>query len=222
MDAKTYTWSQFTAAVTALLPVDSARIGSIPALIGLWTRQAVIEIQRLIDAFRTGHETLYHASDFVLEGYAARATLPPQGKLRGSWLVIYDKDQNGKALPNCKRHSLDSYDYGNRMALVHGKVAVNDGRGVICIDPQVRYFYVYPGVKDCQAVSVFWDGIKTEFQPDELTPFTEAMTQVVADYVKSRIALEVDKDIPLSEKFNEMYKDGRGLLYVGEHERILS
>lgn len=312
-DVQTYTWSQFTAAVNGLLPVDAARVGSVPSLMLAWTRLAVIELQNLIPFYRQNHETLYHPADFVLEGYASRCALPPQARVRQAWLVTYDGGcanglgvnlvvpglvygvpptwnlgvipgasyqytfglgdvsltngsqtltvsssfiaqgsvvtltgttglaiqavvqpaNNGTEIPQlnsisnvttsiakCHRHPLDDYAWESRMNLVNGKVALNDGHGCISFDPQGETFYVFPGIKDCQNISVFWDGMKVNFQPTELTPFSEQMTLVVADYVKRRLAREVDKDIPLSESFESSYMQGRTLLYLDAKERV--
>lgn len=311
-DVQTYTWSQFTAAVNGLLPVDAARVGSVPALMLAWTRLAVIELQNLIPFYRQNHETLYHPCDFVLEGYSSRAAAPPQARVRQAWLVTYDGGcanglgpnlvvpgliygnpptwnigvipggsyqytfglgdvslTNGSqtltvsgtfiaqgsvvtltgtaglaiqsvvqaanigseipqlnslanvttSISKCHRYPLDDYAWENRMNLVNGIAPLNSGHGFMSFDPQGETFYVFPGIKDCQNISIFWDGLKIQFQPDELTPFTEQMTLVVADYVKKRLAREVDKDIPLSENFGESYERGRALLYLESRER---
>ena len=223
-DPKTYTWSQFTAAVNALLPADSQRAGPVGNTIALWTRLAVIELQNFIKAFCQGHETIYNASDFVLEGYACRAAMPPQARFQDGYLVIYEVDPQTnlpvtQPFPKCTRYPLDAFDWDKRMAMVHGNVAVNGGRALISIDPQANTFYVYPGVKDCQAVSVFWDGIKADFNPDELTPFDEQTTLVVADFCKARISREVDKDLPLAQSYESSYKEGRSLLYLNTKEK---
>ena len=312
-DITTYTWSQFTAAVNALLPVDASRLGSVPALMALWTRLAVIELQNLIPFYRQNHEILYSPADFILEGYSSRCAVPPQARIREAFMVVYDTGKptglgpnlipqglvygnppqwnigvtpggvyaytfgagdvslingtqtitvsstfvaqgmvvtlNGttgspiasivqsasqgseipqlnsianvtKSIAKCQRYQLKDYAWENRMHLVNGKAPLNGGEGFISFDPQGETFYVFPGIKDCQNVSVFFDGLKINFQPDECTPFTEQMTLVVADYVKRRLTREVDKDIPLSESFEMSYERGRGLLYLEARERM--
>ena len=223
-DVQVYTWSGFQSAVQALIPIDYSRLGSVPSLINLWMRLAIIELQNLIPAYRAGHETIYNASDFVLEGEACRATIPPQGRVKDAYLVVYEDNgccnsQPTNASNYCRRHPLKDFDWKHRMALVHGKVAINGGGGLISFDPQSRTFYVYPGIKDCQVVSLFWEGLKVNFQPNECVPFTEQTTLVVADYLKMRLSREVDKDIPLSESFNQSYMDGRSLLFLEAKDR---
>lgn len=223
-DVQVYTWSEFQAAVRALVPIDYARLGSVPALIDLWTRICIIELQNLIPAYRADHETIFHASDFVLEGEACRATLPPQARVKDAYLVTFDDCNDCKSKPTanssfCRRYPLTDFGWKNRMALVHGRVAVNGGIAYISFDPQSRTFYVYPGIKDCQVVSVFWEGLKTNFQPNEWVPFTEQTTLVIADYLKSRLTREVDKDIPMSESYMATYQEGRSLLYLEAKDR---
>jgi hypothetical protein len=312
-DVQTYTWSQFTAAVNSLLPIDASRLGSVPSLMALWTRLAVIELESLIPAYRQNHETLYHPGDFVLEGYASRASLPPQARVKDTFLVEYDScagnglgpnlvvagasygadgsfvvsvgtggsyayskglnDINlvngsqtltangtflaqgvivtlngspnqqvnavvqvnnlGSSIPQlnsisnvttsiakCTRFPLIDFAWSKRMDLVNGCAPVNDHRGFICFDPQGETFYTYPGIKDCQNVSVFWDGMKIQFQPDEMTPFSEQMTLVVADAVESRLRQTVDKDIPLSQECQNRYINGRSLLAIEAKDRM--
>lgn len=220
-DVQVYTWSEFQAAVRALVPIDYARLGSVPALIDAWIRLCIIELQNFVPQYRAGHETIYHASDFVLEGEACRATLPPQAKLTDAYLVVFDTDcTTGKTLGDfCKRYPLTDFNWENRMALVHGKVATNGGNALISFDRQSRTFYVYPGIKDCQVVSIFWEGKKVNFQPDEQVPFTEQTTLVIADYLKARLSREVDKDLPLEESYMKSYEAGRSLLFLDEKDK---
>lgn len=220
-DVKVYTWKEFSDAVKALLPIDTARLDPIPSLIALWIRLGVIELQNLIGAYRAGHETIFLASDFVLEGYACRATLPPQAKVMDAYLVQFEQGcTTHKTRGNwCQRFPLKDIGWAKRMDLVHNRVATNGGQAFMAFDPQAYTFYVYPGIKDCQVVSLFWEGLKIEFQDEEQTPFDEQMTLVVADYCKRRISREIDKDLPLAADFQQSYMDGRSLLYLAKKEQ---
>lgn len=234
-DVQTYTWSQFVAAVNALLPVDSNRLGPVQPYIQLLIRQAVIELENFIPGYRHNHEILYQASDFVGEGWASRAALPPQARVKDAYLVVYETSHplpcgvtnspppvTGvpcKHHASCRRFPLRDFPWEHRMGLVNAKVALNDAKGCICFDPEAQTFYIYPAVRDCQNVSLFWDGLKVNFQPNEITPFDEQMSLVVANYCKIYISREVDKDLPLSESFQTSYKDGRKLLYLNMKDR---
>ncbi len=312
LEVQTYTWAQFTAAVNNLLPIDASRLGSVLSLMGLWTRIAVIEIQGLIPYFRQNHEYLYLPGDFVLEGYASRAAIPPQARVRQAFLITYSNCGTGFAgnlistnqtypnppqygitvvsgftyyynpgpsevslvngtqtltsagqftaqgpmvtlngtsagqtitaviqlsnfnnsfpqldsitnvtnsIQHCTRHPLIDYAWEKRFDMVDGRLPLNTGSGYISFDPQGETFYTFPGIKDCQNVSLFFDGKKVNFQPNEITPFTEQMTQVVADYVESRVRMMVDKDIPYSQECMGRYISGRSLLAVDSKEQ---
>jgi hypothetical protein len=234
-DAQTYTWSQFTAAVLALLPVESQRIGPVQPYIQLLIRQGVIECEQMIPWLRTGHETLYQASDFIGEGWASNAALPPQARVRDAFIVEYDTILCGPPATNpptvptplpvltpqrhCRRYKLEDWPWENRMGLINAGVAVNGNIPRICFNAQAETFYVYPCLRDCQNVSLFWDGLKINFQPNEMTPFNEPMTLVIADYVKSKTSREIDKDLPLAGSYEESYRKGRRLLFLDMKDR---
>lgn len=220
-DVKTFTWGQFVAEVLALLPVDSQRIGPVQPYILLLIRQAVIELETMIPWLRTGHESLYQASDFVGEGWASKAALPPQARIKDAFIVEYDRACNGapRQPAHCKRYKLFDFPWEHRMALINAGVATNGGIAQICFDAQSETFYVYPNIRDCQNVSLFWDGLKVNFQENEMTPFDEQMTLVVADYVKSKTSREIDKDLPLAESYNNTYKSGRRLMFINMKDR---
>lgn len=220
-DVQCYTWSQFVAGVVALLPVESQRIGPVQPYIQLLIRQGVIECEQMVPWLRAGHEYLYQASDFVGEGWASRAALPPQARIKDAFLVEYDRGCDAKAQQrnNCQRFPLTDWPWEQRMALINAGVATNNGVGRICFDAQAETFYVYPNVRDCQNVSLFCDGLKINFQDNEMTPFDEQMTLVIADYVKSKTSREIDKDIPLGESYAASYKTGRRLMFLNLKDR---
>lgn len=219
-DVQTYTWSQFVAAVLALLPADSQRIGPVQPYIQQLIRQAVINLQNYIPALCKNHETLYQASDFVGEGWASRATLPPQARVQDAFLVFYDTKHGVPSSPShCERRPLDNYPWANRMALVDAKVAVNNGRGLISFDPTAETFYIYPVVRDTQNVSIFWDGKKINFQDNELTPFDEQTVMAVAQFCKRELVREVDKDLALNQSHAESYAELRRNVYLDLKER---
>ena len=72
-----YTWLEFKTEVLNLMPQDADRLGMdnyLPRLI----REAVIDLQQFIPAYRKRHETLYYAKDLVDDGAASA------GQARGS------------------------------------------------------------------------------------------------------------------------------------------
>lgn len=137
-----YTWATFVSAVLGMLGVNKARHG-ISEYRSALIRQGVIQIQGLIDEFRVGHETIYHPSDLVVEGYASRGVKPPEAVLRDVWLVALHSD--GKS---CYRYPVEQVDWKDRFALINGNASLNSGKALFAIDPQGYKFYIYPEVKD--------------------------------------------------------------------------
>lgn len=189
-----YTWSQLKADVDILLGEDANRLG-FDSLKAAWTLQAILELQSVIPELRTGHETVYHGADFVGEGFASRAVLPP-GKLLDGYFVVPDATDVRKAA----RVQLTPHPWEKRMELVHGTACANTS-AFISIDPQAYTFWVYPYVGDCRVVSLFWDGIKSDFQDDDDTPFDLQVAGAVAEYIKSKVAADIKNDPALSKLF---------------------
>lgn len=240
-----YTWQQFLDAVDTLLTVDASRLGTEDYRAQM-KRQAVIELQNHIPAYRIGHETLYLPSDFVSEGSASRAVLPPQAELRDVFMVKLNPDST-VALPvsltddlvedmldnsadegpddttanyrDCQRFPAIDYPWSERFALVHGLQSLGAQNALVAIDPQAYTFYLYPQVTDGWVVSLFWDGLKLNFKPDEETSFDEGMVMAVAEYVKAKLAREVDHDLTLHDSYMGSYRMKRTELYITAKDR---
>lgn len=170
-----------------------------------------------------GSQTLTGSGQFVAQNPAVSlygvnltsVTASLQLANQGSAVAQVDSIKNvTRSIIRATRHSLQDILWEDRMKLVDGRLPVNDGSGMICFDPQGETFYVYPGIKDGQQVSLFYDGLKTQFQDSEMTPFTEQMTLVVADFCEARLRRLVDKDLPLSASSQDSYENGRSLLYL--------
>lgn len=214
-----YTWLEFKNAVITALGVDGVREGdAFKAQRDVFIRQGAKRLQDTIDEYRNGHETIYQPSDLVEEGNASRGVKPPESAIRDVWLAkICDADANGNQ--GCTRFPVDVMSWQDRFAMVNGTIPLNDNRGKFCIDPQAYTFYVYPRVFDCWLLSMFWDGLKLDFQDHELTPFTEAAASAVSYWVKRMIKLEVDNDIAKSREYHGLFREAVPLLYVNQKEK---
>lgn len=79
------TYVDFVAAVTEELGPDGTRRG-IEALRARATRDALIDLQRYIRAFRKGHATIYTANDLVAKSCAMAGPLPAQAKPKAFYI----------------------------------------------------------------------------------------------------------------------------------------
>lgn len=240
-----YTWEQFVSAVQDLITVDAKR-GGLGAYRPAILRQAVIDIQRGIDEYRINHETVYQPQDLVEEGQCSHGVKPPQSVIRDVQLIRIATDLSGKPLdtvpspqnywmawptvqgptlaaniggPFCFRYPTEPWPWADRQALINGRIPVNSGIAKFCVDPQGYKFYIYPRVYDGWLLSMWWDGLKLDFQDEDHTPFDEAMAGAVALFVKAHISREVDKDLPMYESYMKSYLLAKQGLYVSAREK---
>jgi hypothetical protein len=209
-----YSWAEFKDAVLELLPLDKDRLiqgDDSRTYIKKLIRQGVRDIQFHIPAYRNGHETVYLPSDFVSEGKASRAVLPPQAAMRDCW-VFNDTSKT--------RHPVVQFDWSRRFELVNGRVALNDNQARLTIDPHAYTFYLYPELTEGWLLSVFWDSLnengKQDFQDQELVPFDDGAADAVAEYVQGHLRRTVDKDL---SAFGS-YFDPRNGSYVGKRRNL--
>jgi hypothetical protein len=234
LEPQNYTWAQFVDAVLGMLTVDASRLGSgfleVTTVNGLrrlqagdyrlaMLRQGVIQLQGVMESYRLNHETLYLPStDLVTEGCASRGVKPPQSVIRDVWLAQIHTDAT-TGQQSCTRFPTRAWPWEDRFSLVNGKVPVNDGQGVFCIDPQGYTFYVYPEVFDCWMLSIHWDGLKLDFKDAEETPFDEATVGAVAEYVKAKISREVEHDTALHDSYMRTFGMAAQRIYTREREK---
>lgn len=204
-----YTWKEFTDAVRVLLPLDNKRVGASDYVTRL-IRLGVLDLQNFIPAYRKGHEDLYLPCDFVTEGAASRGVRPPQAAIQDAFLFNANTQT---------RYPVNDFPWANRFELVNALVDVKHNNAYISFDPSgENTFYVFPEVTDGWILSLNWDGVKLEFTDNDHTPFDEQMTQVVADFVRGRIARDIEKDMTLYESYFHprigSYSVGRRNLYL--------
>ena len=212
------TWTAFSDLVETLLGIDKDRVGAeayTPAMI----RQGVIELQMLVDGYKLNHETLYVPSDdLVLEGMASRGVKPPQSAIRDVWLCeswLDDDDDRTKST----RYLVERCNWQDRFSLIHGTADMSNGRGLYCVDPQGYTFYIYPGLdSDDWVVSMHWDGLKIDFADAEETQLDEACALAVAEFVKAKIAREIDHDTPTHDSYMRTSRMKMQQLWVGKRD----
>lgn len=234
-------WHQFKSDVLGLMPQDSQRIFAQGEgdYINRLIRLAVIDLQYYVPSFTKRHETLYYPGDLVRDGAASVGTLPPGCRMESMW--FYDQ-RNRKRYPvfgwpwerrfEMAQKEVPDYLFGsyqgmtassyaaielvNRMLMAAGAC---DKRGLVAIDPAQETFYLYPELKDGLLLSMFWSGRKLDFKENELVPFEEQAVGAVADWVRSNIAKEVDRDPARAADFMRDYALKRNMIYIDNKDR---
>lgn len=210
-------WSDFKAAVLVDLPADNQRIGIATGTPNYLTQQllyAAIEIQKVVPFYQAGHETIYGPNDLVVEGFASVGTLPQGQQCRP--LDSYYK----KVGKQCVSQPLTTYPWGNRYDLVCGNPRIIGSQFLICFDPWGQQFTVFPSVTNHRQVSLFWNGVKTQFQDTDDTPFDMDVVEAVGLFVKAKIARAVDHDLMEYGSYLGEYKLKRSILFADTRERI--
>jgi hypothetical protein len=230
-----YTWIEFQNEVQFLMPQDADRLGMdnyLPRLI----REAVIDLQQFIPAYRNRHETLYYPQDFALDGAASVGTLPPKSEILEMWLFNLARSERVPVMKMDweRRFGLvhQRHDCGGEfglefMTLTSSSVAAIElinrlpttrtvaGKcGLAAIDPQGSTFYLSPILLDGWVLTMFWNGRKLDFRDNEAVPFDEDASFAVAAWCKSKIAMEVDRDAERSQMFMQEYQLKRLNLYL--------
>lgn len=199
-------WSDFKTAVIEELGVDGNRRG-IDALRTRSMRDAVVDLQRYIRAFRTGQTSVYNVADLTAVDWAHLGTLPAQAKPKAFYIVSEVPNPDASLPdPNCARNRLDFFPWQDRQHMICDKWGVR--RYQYAISPYSTEFLVHPLVNDETYLLVVWDGIKMTFADGDTVPWPEQAAEAVAAYVKWKILLEVDKRLDLAR---EWYDKGKSL-----------
>lgn len=199
------TWADFKTAVIEELGVDGNRRG-VEALRNRAIRDAVIDLQRYIRAFRVGHSTTYQVADLTAVDNAHLGTLADQAKPKAFYIVSEVPDSNGDLPdPNCARNRLDLVAWENRQAMIC------DARGhrnyQYTISPFSKQFLIHPLINDETYLLVVWDGLKMTFNDGDTVPWPEQTAEAVAAYVKWKILMEVDKRIDLAREWYDRQRN---------------
>jgi hypothetical protein len=203
------TWATFTAAVLEQLGTDGTRRG-IDALRTRAIRDAVVDLQRFIPAFRDGHTTRYDEADLTTKDYAQVGTMPTGAKPTAFYVVSEVPDADGVLPdPDCGRNALDFCAWNERQArMVCNQYGTRDY--LYAVSPTGRVFMVHPLVNDETYLLVVWNGIKTDFEDADVVPWPENADEAVAAYVKWKILLQIDRRLDLAAQWFDL-RSGTGI-----------
>lgn len=213
-------WSEFKAAVDELLAIERRRLGVQP-FIDRQLRLGIGDVQRLIDYYRSGIVTTLDHDDVIREGYASKSQLPKGANLREIYHV-----RTGSISASRPMYEIP---ISNKRELVAGIVGIGCTGGYFryCIDHRdaARDIYVYPALTSGYAIQIVWDAIvgrtsEAEYGDDDIVPFDEPVIGLVHEYVKMKLAREVDRDLALSKDYERTYRTGIASLYSETQERL--
>jgi len=212
------TWSELKTRARNRLPNDSTRDG-IQTYLDEVLRDAAADLQTFIPRFQKGHETLMPVEDFFVEGVASVGSLPEFNHIKEVYIVDTVNADDPKP---CNRKILGRIPWSYRLKLSCGTMCPEPGtdRGFYAIDPQDgRTIMVAPILDANNALLVYWDGKKLDFNDTETTPFPENAAEAMASYAKYHILSQIE-EAPTSqvEREEQMYKNRRALLAVDNKE----
>jgi hypothetical protein len=187
------TYAQFVAAVVEEMGPDGVRRG-ITALRTRAIRDAVIDLQRFIRAYRTGHSTRYDVADLEAKSFAHVGLLPAQAKPKALYIISTgDTVLTGTTDdPECVRNRLDYVAWEDRRTkMICNEFGTSDY--LYSISPFSTQFMVHPLINDETYLKIVWDGLKMTFADGDVVPWPEWAAEAVAAYVKAKISFEIDK-----------------------------
>jgi len=201
-------WKTFVTRVEQSITVDGGRDG-IDGFRSTLVRAAVLDLQHYIPKFREGHiNTLDPSKDVREEGSAGKIESPP-GIIRELWFL--DPDDTSDC--TYRRHRFDFIAWKFRHDLFRGCVDSGFYKATIDVD-SFKDVYVFPLPTDDQRIEIRWDGRKAEFQDLDPLPWGEDAVLCAAEYVKARIAREVDHDLQLANSYSQSHRQLRSQLYI--------
>ena len=209
------TFAEFKAAVLENLGPDGQRAGTgtsgLEAFRDRAVLNAMIDVQRLVPAFRVGNTSSFTHAQLTADGRASRGAFAAGARPREFW--IHD------ATDTCKRYRLDSFPWAERDALICGNVP--DARYHYSIAPNARTYLIHPGLTTATKLELVWDGIKTIYaDADVLAEIWDTKAaECVAEYVKWKIVHNYDKDaVSRARRHEEEYIRLRRGLYLDAKE----
>ena len=121
--------------------------------------------------------------------------------------------------PSCalQRNRLDFVAWLSRDLLLNGGAGCQSY--LYSIAPYGTNFLIYPPLNDETDLLLIWEGIKSNFADGDIVPFPEEAAEAVAAYVKSRIAMVVDKNPAVAAEEMGFYKLKRLALYRDYQEK---
>lgn len=209
-------WSAYVTLTLEHLTVDADRRG-LEDFRNRMIRNSVIDLQRFIRAYRTGHTTSYQVADMDLKEYGMLGNLPAGATPEAFYIISTALGTDGETHENCARNRLDFWPWTSRKHLLCSPC---DRRlYAYAISPYGLTFVIHPILNDETYLLLVWEGLKMDFDDADEVPFPEQAAEASAAYVKWRILLEVDKNPQLAQVQYGIWTMKRLALYRDEQEK---
>jgi hypothetical protein len=202
------TYTNWKAVVRDLITVDGARHGVSLGSAKFFDRlvvAALLDLQSFIPQLREGHRTVFKDVDLSEDGEASVGLIPDRAVITDAYFVT-------KGTCHCLRRPFVPYDWASRFDLFCGKPRIVGFQYFFSVSPFGDEFIVYPKVKSPAELWLYWNGIKSTFEDEDVVRFGDEEAQAVAYYVKSHIAREVDKDLVLAGSYWTSYAGGPAMM----------
>jgi hypothetical protein len=82
--------------------------------------------------------------------------------------------------------------WSRRFDLLYG--SISECSLVYCVHPDETNFYVHPLLDEDQVLQVHYECVEPYFPDDAKVAFGESISQAVSDFVKAKLALDVERD----------------------------
>lgn len=231
-------WSAFKTAVESHLAVETNRRG-MEAFRARHMRNAVLDLQRYIRAYRSPFKTTYAVANVTTIGVAQQIALP-SGVVLPKALYIYKIDDVDQPYNDeCCRERLERYDWNARQDLICGKLNFATAAACGCsvggcavepvtaedlqawlakayvytMAPMGRYIIFYPQITASTRLLLLFESMTYSPADGDDVPFPEQASEAVAAYLMSRISKVVNKDPAMAADYDLEYRKLRLALY---------
>ena len=199
------TWAEFRQEVIILLGVDYRR-NTLRAYIDQLMRQALVDIQRHIQEYRTGHVTVFGPDELQIHGTASIGRLPSQAhieqlRFRSTGYI-------------CRDTPLDQGDWEKRHSLACCSNAYQ-----FAVDPVSNSFWVNPQVTPGSQVVLYWNGRKSTWNNADEVNFDPEVALLVSEFVMSHLESKINRDRAASQAHMGAYAVGRKNLALTVRDR---
>lgn len=199
------TWAEFREQVIVHLTVHWER-RTLRRWIEQMMRDAVLDLQKYINAYREDHQDVYSADRLVIHGTASIGRVPTN-----AYIQQFRFKSTGYV---CVDHPLDVESWQNRHNL-----ACCDTTYKVAIDPVGTEFWVNPQVTPGSEVVLHWNGRKSVWSDSDIVKFDDDAAAVVAEYCLAKLTRVIDKDLSASRTHMEDYEKMRRSLYLTVREQ---